>query len=136
MSRIVCVFLIASLCLAQTGSPVLERRVWTATLATMAASAAVDIHSSWGRYELNPALASQGSVFGGRHAALSAGITVAWIAGEVLVLRLLSRLYRDDLERRVGQERRALQVFGLLNAAGTIAHATVGAYNYGHPKAR
>ncbi|MCP5109676.1 MAG: hypothetical protein GY953_02450, partial [bacterium] len=49
-------------------------KLWWASVFTMVGASAVDAHSSWGRPELNPLLASGSGRFGAKGIALKAGI--------------------------------------------------------------
>jgi len=61
--------------------------LWRASVAALAATNVMDVQSSWGKRELNPALVGSGGAFGARGALLKAGITGGVVALEFLVLR-------------------------------------------------
>jgi len=61
--------------------------LWRASVAALAATDVMDVQSSWGKRELNPALAGSGGAFGAKGALLKAGITGGVVALEFLVLR-------------------------------------------------
>ena len=61
--------------------------LWRASVAALAAANIMDAQSSWGKRELNPALAGNGGAFGARGALLKAGITGGLVTLEFLVLR-------------------------------------------------
>ena len=61
--------------------------LWRVSVAALAAANIMDVQSSWGKRELNPALAGNGGTFGPRGALLKAGITGGVVALEFLVLR-------------------------------------------------
>ena len=70
--------------------------LWKWSLAALAGANALDIASSWRKYELNPALAAPSSTFGAKSAAIKVGIL-----GAVVVVQWLAvsrhpshRLYR------------------------------------------
>jgi hypothetical protein len=77
--------LLASFAMAQD-------RAWDVSVGAFAASAAVDAHSSWGRYELNPIVGT--GQFGSRQAATTLSISASIIAAEYLLLRKYPRLAR------------------------------------------
>lgn len=119
--RLALIFAVASACYA--GQP--ELAAWRVTAATFAVAGVVDVHSSRGRYELNPILGR--GEFSARAATTSLGITGGVLVAQYLALRWIRR--HDP-----GREKMALRIFSVINAGGTIAHGTVGAYNYGHPR--
>ena len=61
--------------------------LWRASVAALAAANIMDVQSSWGKRELNPALAGNSGAFGAKGALLKAGITGGVVALEYLVLR-------------------------------------------------
>ena len=94
------------------------RSVWKASIFTLAAANALDAHSSWGKYELNPALsAARGNTFGPRGVVIKAGLQGALVGLEFLVTRT----------HRSGKvyKRLAAINFGAAAAVGSIA-----AHNY------
>lgn len=65
---------------------------WRASVAAVAASSALDVHSSFGAYELNP-IVGRGQ-FGSRQASISLGITAGVLVFEYLVVRKHPRFER------------------------------------------
>src|ERR1019366_4973458 len=61
--------------------------LWRASVAALAATNIMDVKSSWGKRELNPALAGSGGTFGARGALLKAGIVGGAVALQFLILR-------------------------------------------------
>ena len=60
---------------------------WKLSAAALLTSNSVDVTSSWGKRELNPALAGSAGTFGGQGAVLKLGIVGGVVAVEYLVLR-------------------------------------------------
>jgi hypothetical protein len=61
--------------------------LWRASVIALAAANVMDVQSSWGKRELNPALAGSRGEFGTKGALLKAGITGGVVALEYLFLR-------------------------------------------------
>lgn len=61
--------------------------LWRASVAALAVTNIMDAKSSWGKRELNPALAGSGGTFGARGALLKAGIVGGAVALQFLILR-------------------------------------------------
>lgn len=61
--------------------------LWRASVAALAAANIMDVQSSWGKGELNPALAGGGGTFGARGALLKAGVIGGAVALQFLILR-------------------------------------------------
>jgi hypothetical protein len=59
---------------------------WRISVVALAAANAMDIQSSWGKRELNPALASSNGAFGVRGALLKSGVQASVVALELIVL--------------------------------------------------
>jgi len=70
-----------------TGKPMHSSTFWRAGVAALAATNAMDVQSSWGKRELNPALAGPGGALGARGALLKAAIAGGVVAMEYLALR-------------------------------------------------
>jgi hypothetical protein len=62
--------------------------LWRVSVVALAAANCMDVQSSWGKRELNPALAGSRGEFGARGALLKAGITGGVVALEYLFLRV------------------------------------------------
>ena len=63
------------------------RGVWGASVASLVGANALDIHSSWGKRELNGLLAGPDGTFGTRGVAIKSGIMAGLLTAEGLVLR-------------------------------------------------
>ena len=62
--------------------------VWQASLVSLAAANALDVHSSWGKHELNPALATGNSAtFGKQGALVKLGLQGTLMGIEYLITR-------------------------------------------------
>jgi len=65
----------------------LQPKLWKASVTALAVSNALDIHSSWGKHELNGALAGDSGTFGSRGALLKLGFQGGLIGLEYLISR-------------------------------------------------
>lgn len=63
------------------------KNLWRASLVALAAANVMDVHSSWGKHELNPNLSGSNGRFGGQGAVLKLGIVGGMFVLESLVLR-------------------------------------------------
>lgn len=115
----------AGLLAAQDGF-IAERKIpgkglWKWSVTSLAAANALDIQSSWGKHELNRALAGPGGTFGRDGALLKIGLQGGLMGLEYLVTRGHAgpRLYR------------ALSILNFGISAGTAA---VAAHNYMIPR--
>ena len=95
--------------------PAPGRALWMASVAALAAANIADAHSSWSKYESNPAMAAPGRTFGARGAAIKGGVNAAWVVGQIFLLRKY-------------HAHRALAVINLVAAS---AFAACAAHNYG-----
>ena len=97
------------------------KKLWQWSFTSLAVANALDIHSSWGKHELNPALANPNGTFGRNGALLKLGFQGGLLGFEYLITR--------------GHPRpkvfRALSILNFGVAAGTAA---VAAHNYGIPR--
>jgi hypothetical protein len=67
------------------------RASYASSVAALVAANALDIHSSYGKYEVNPVVAGSGGRFTGRSVAVKSGI----VAGTLLVQWLIVRKHPD-----------------------------------------
>lgn len=102
----------------QAGVP--GRTAWRISVAGLAAANALDMSSSWGKRELNGALAGPAGTFGGKGAAVKSGIMAGLVSMEGLMVRKHGggRLYR---------------VLSVVNFAAASAISAVAVRNYGIP---
>jgi hypothetical protein len=98
------------------------KRLWTVSLASLAVANALDIHSSWGKRELNPTLAGHDGTFGSRGALIKMGIQ-GGIAG---MQYLLTR------GRPSGRFYKAMSI---INFGASAGFAITAARNYSVPRA-
>jgi len=61
--------------------------LWQFSMATLATANALDMHSSWGKHELNPALANGSGQFGRNGALLKVGLQGGLMGIEYLITR-------------------------------------------------
>jgi len=96
------------------------KNVWRISIATLAVANALDVHSSWGKRELNSTLASSNGTFGPKGALLKLGFQGGLIGLEYLVTRGHSsgRLYRK---------------LAFINFGASAAIGGVAAHNYTVP---
>ena len=76
--------------------PAREIKLWRYSVAAVGAANILDIHSSWGKHELNNALASSGGTFGLRGVGVKSGLQGGLMGLEYLLTRGHGspRLYR------------------------------------------
>lgn len=112
--------LVLSAFLAQAQQPT---KFWRASVVALSAANVVDIHSSWGKRELNPLMANNSGTFGARGALLKVALTGSLLGIEYLVTRRhpSSKLYR---------------VLGFVNFGAAAGVAGVAAHNYTVPGVR
>jgi hypothetical protein len=105
----------------QAGDAAPGRNLWRTSVAALAVANAVDIHSSWGKYELNQALAGPQHRFGGQGALIKLGLQGSLLGIEYLITRGHPgrKLYRT------------LSFFNFGAAAGI---GSVAAHNYSVPR--
>jgi len=101
--------------------PAPYRNLWRVSVTTLAAANALDVHSSWGKHELNSTLAGSAGTFGKQGALLKAGFQGGLLGLEFLVTR----------HRPSGKLYRTLSSinFGAAAAIGSVA-----AHNYTVPR--
>jgi hypothetical protein len=63
----------SSIAVAPTAPPP-SKTLWRASLAALGAANAMDLQSSWGKHELNPALSGPTGTFGGQGALIKLGL--------------------------------------------------------------
>src|SRR5690242_18945501 len=64
-----------------------DRKIWKASMFAMGAANALDMHSSWGKHELNPALGGRTSTFGTQGALIKLGLQGGLMGVEYLLTR-------------------------------------------------
>lgn len=87
MKKILLLFLVAYGAFAQDVSVPSGRSLWHISLTTLAAANALDIHSSWGKHELNSTLAGPHGTFGRDGALLKLTFQGGLMGVEYLVTR-------------------------------------------------
>jgi hypothetical protein len=92
-------FLLGSCCLLSAQdmpSTTPGKLLWRASLAALATANTLDVQSSWGKHELNPALAAPGATFGRENALIKLGMVGTLVGVEFLITRHRpsARLYR------------------------------------------
>jgi len=92
----VCLFPLCAQNAEPFSRPVPGKPLWRASLVTLAAANALDVHSSWGKHELNGTLAGSDGRFGGRGALLKLGVLGGLLGIEYLFTRRhpIGKLYR------------------------------------------
>jgi hypothetical protein len=101
------------------------RTFWRASIAALTAANAMDIQSSWGKHELNPALANGGGTFGAQGALLKLGLQGTLVGIEYLITHHHS-----------GPSGKLYRVFGIVNFGAAAGIAGVAVHNYGVPSGR
>src|ERR1051326_3193406 len=97
------------------------KKLWKVSLVSLATANALDISSSWGKHELNPALANPSGRFGAQGALIKLGLQGSLFGVEYLITR-------GHPTRKVY---RALSVVNF-GAAATVGSVAV--RNYGMPR--
>jgi hypothetical protein len=98
------------------------RNLWRTSVTALAVANTLDIHSSWGKYELNPALSGPHHEFGAQGALLKLGFQGAVVGIEYLVTR-----HRPS--------RKLYQALSIMNFGASAAIGSVAAHNYSVPRA-
>jgi hypothetical protein len=98
------------------------KNLWRASLTTLAVANAIDVHSSWGKHELNQTLAGPTGTFGSQGALLKLGFQGGLMGVEYLITRRHAspKLYR---------------VLSIINFSAAAGIGAVAAHNYTVPQA-
>jgi hypothetical protein len=90
-----------------------DRRLWQVSMLSLGTANALDMHSSWGKHELNPALSSRTGTFGAQGALIKLGLQGGLMGVEYLLTR----------GRPSGKMYRALSIvnFGASAGIGAVA---------------
>ncbi len=93
------------------------KSLWGASVAALAAANVMDVHSSWGKHELNSTLSGSAGTFGGRSALIKLGFQGGLVGLEYLITRghPTGKLYRK---------------LAFINFGATAAIGAVAAHNY------
>lgn len=91
--------------------------LWRASLTSLAVANAMDVHSSWGKHELNPILSNSRATFGGQGALLKLAFQGGLMGAEYLLTR----------GRPSGKLYRAL---AFINFGASAGIASVAVHNY------
>jgi hypothetical protein len=67
--------------------PLPEVKLWRASVAALAVANVMDVHSSWGKHELNPTLSGPSGNFGGQSTLIKLGFQGGLLAAEYLITR-------------------------------------------------
>ena len=90
-------------------------RGWKISLAPLAASQVLDMTSSWGMRELNPALASADGSFGMKAVSTKIGVTAAMVGVEYLLVKKYPKSAR---------------ILSKINWSGAVLTSSFAAHNY------
>ena len=90
-----------------------DRNLWRVSMFSLSAANALDMHSSWGKHELNPALGGRTGTFGTQGALIKLGLQGGLMGVEYLLTR----------GRPSGKMYRALSIvnFGASAGIGAVA---------------
>ena len=126
MRKIVMIFALCAGALSAQDFSLLERpasppKLWRASVTALAVANALDIHSSWGKHELNSTLASRSGNFGKEGALLKLGFQGGLIGLEYLITRghPSKKLYK---------------VLTIVNFGASASIGAVAAHNYTVPR--
>lgn len=102
-------------------TPPPSQALWRASLATLAVANAFDVHSSWGKHELNSNLAGPSGQFGKQGALIKLGLQGGLMGVEYLITRghPSKRLYK---------------ALAAINFSAAGATAAVASHNYTIPR--
>lgn len=94
------------------------RTLWKVSLFSLAATNALDVHSSWGKHELNPVLAGSNGTFGAHSALIKLGIQGGLMGMEYLLTRghPTGKLYR---------------ALAIVNFGASAGFGAIAVHNYG-----
>jgi hypothetical protein len=104
--------------------PVAGQTLWRVSVATLATANALDIHSSWGKYELNPALSNRNGQFGRDGTLLKVSILGGLLGVEYLITR------------RHPPNRKLYRALSFINFGASAAVAGTAIHNYHVPRPR
>lgn len=101
--------------------PTAYRNLWCASVTSLAVANALDVHSSWGKHELNSTLAGPNGNFGKQGALLKLGFQGGLLGIEYLITRghPSGKVYR---------------AFSIINFGAAGAIGAVAAHNYTVPR--
>jgi hypothetical protein len=95
-------------------------RLWKASLVSLATANALDVHSSWGKHELNGTLANPQGRFGTKGALIKLGLQGTLFGAEYLITR-------------GHPSRRVYRVLTLINFGAAATFSAAAIRNYGIP---
>jgi hypothetical protein len=117
MRNLMLMFLLST-CALSAQEALKAKTFWKASLVSLAAANALDVHSSWGKHELNPTLASgQQAKFGAQGALIKMGLQGSLMGLEYLITR----------GHPTGKVYKAL---GFVNFGAAAGVSMVAAHNY------
>jgi hypothetical protein len=123
MQKLLIIFtLAASAVFAQdNAAPKSSMNFWRVSVTALGAANAMDIHSSWGKHELNSTLAGPNGNFGAQGALIKLGLQGSLIGIEYLITRRhpSAKMYR---------------ALGIINFGAAAGIAGVAAHNYSIPR--
>ena len=97
------------------------RNLWRTSVTALAVANTLDIHSSWGKYELNQTLAGPQHQFGGRGALLKFGFQSSLVGIEYLITR-------------GHRSRKLYRTLSFINFGAAAGIGGVAAHNYTIPR--
>ena len=95
--------------------------LWKVSVASLMAVNALDLQSSWGKHELNPALSGPAGKFGGQGALIKLGLQGGLLGVEYLITRK-------------HPSKRTYQVLSVINFGNAATTAAVASRNYTIPR--
>jgi len=122
MQKLLAIFaLAASAVFAQDAAPKSYTNFWRVSVTALGAANAMDIHSSWGKHELNSTLADPNGTFGVQGALIKLGLQGGLIGIEYLLTRHhpSAKMYR---------------ALGIVNFGAAAGMAGVAVHNYSIPR--
>jgi len=120
MRKLLLSIILSALALSAQELSLKPDKLWKASLFSLAAANALDIHSSWGKHELNAPLADRSGRFGAQGALIKLGLQGGLFGAEYLITRghPTHRVYR---------------VLTIVNFGAAATFGATAIHNYGVP---
>jgi hypothetical protein len=105
------------------------KKLWEFSLVSLSVANVLDVHSSYGKRELNSTLAGPSGVFGARGVLIKSGFQGGLIGFEYLMLRRHSHGFLDTPSRS-----KLYKTFSIINFASSAVLSGIAAHNYTIPR--
>jgi hypothetical protein len=118
MQKLLLLFILSTSILSAQEPAPRDRFIWKASMFSLTAANALDLHSSWGKHELNPMLADRTQTFGTHGTLIKMGLQGGLMGIEYL-------LTRGHPTRKV------YRVLSVVNFGASASFGAVAVHNYG-----